>query len=58
MPVFDLSVSDAVFDIYSGQFVFYMQKNSPYTKAFNLALKALESNGTMYKLRKKWMTES
>lgn len=57
MPVFDLSVSDAVFDIYSGQFVFYLQKDSPYKEVFNKALKALEANGTMYKLRKKWMSE-
>lgn len=57
MPLFQLAVSDDVFDIYSGQFVIYLQKHSPYTEIINKTLSALEADGTLYKLRKKWLAE-
>lgn len=56
MPAFDLMVTDDVFDIQNGQFVFYMQKDSPYLDVFNRAISAMESDGTMYRLREKWLT--
>lgn len=57
MPIFHLTVSDDIFDIYSGQFVIYLQKNSPYTEILNKTLNSLEADGTLYKLRKKWFSE-
>ena len=57
MPIFHLAVSDDIFDIYSGQFVIYLQKNSPYTEIINKTLNSLEADGTLYKLRKKWFSE-
>lgn len=57
MPIFHLAVSDDIFDIYSGQFVIYLQKNSPYTEILNKTLNSLEADGTLYKLRKKWFSE-
>lgn len=58
MPVFNLAVGYDIFDIHSGQFVIYLQKNSPYTEIINKALAGLESDGTLYKLRKKWFSEN
>ena len=57
MPIFHLTVSDDIFDIYSGQFVIYLQKSSPYTEILNKTLNSLEADGTLYKLRKKWFSE-
>ena len=53
MPIFHLAVSDDIFDIYSGQFVIYLQKNSPYTEILNKTLNNLEADGTLYKLKEK-----
>lgn len=57
IPNFNLVVSDAVFDFYSGQFVFYMPKQTKYKELFNQALADMQADGTIYKLRRKWITE-
>lgn len=57
IPDFNLAVSDAVFDFYSGQFVFYLSKHNEYKDLFNQALADMQADGTIYKLRRKWITE-
>lgn len=54
VPVFNLKVTDDVFDIHSGQFAFYLKKNSPYTQSFNIMLMRMDADGTTYRLRKSW----
>lgn len=54
MPAADLKVSESIFDVQSGQFVFYLAKHFEYKDVINQALKDMQADGTIYRLRKKW----
>ena len=55
MPDFKLGMTEDIFDIQNGQFVYYLPKNSPYTGLINMAISQMEADGTMYRLKKKWI---
>ena len=58
IPVADLKVSESIFDVQSGQIVFYLSKHFEYKDVINKALKDMQTDGTIYRLRKKWNLDS
>lgn len=46
--------SESIFDVQSGQFVFYLSKHFEYKDVINKARKDMQADGTIDRLTKKW----